>query len=124
MRHVRLLVALAVITAALTACGSSGSPATPDRSAGPAVWGTVTGIVQDAAGRPVPSALVVPTGADSSAPAVPDKAVTTGQDGRYEWQLLPGTYDLLARDGARASAPVRVTVAAGQRTTADLALRD
>jgi hypothetical protein len=111
---------------ALAACASP-SPGRPTPAASTPVasqppWGTVTGTVRDADGRPAGRALVVPSSVDAPPRPIPEIAVYSGQDGRYEWRLLPGRYALVSRAGNRHSAAVPVSVTAGQRVTADLTL--
>ncbi|MEV4625740.1 carboxypeptidase-like regulatory domain-containing protein [Micromonospora sp. NPDC049523] len=130
MRHVRSVLGLIVIVGLLSACGVSadgpdrssnpGDP-TPSKSDGPVVWGTVVGTVRGPAGQPVAGVLVVPGAVDPTL-EVPEIAVTTDQDGRYVWQLLPGRYELTGRHDRRTSPAAAVTVVAGERSTVDLTL--
>ncbi|MGA5299365.1 carboxypeptidase-like regulatory domain-containing protein [Nucisporomicrobium flavum] len=110
---------VAVLTIALLAACTADQPRPPAASA---VWGTVTGTVRNTAGSPAPGVLVVPAPADASTPAAPEKAIFTDDAGRYQWQLLPGRYVMVARHTDRASAGVTVTVTAGQRAYADLTI--
>jgi hypothetical protein len=120
-----LLIPLMAVAVALSACGGgahvAGDP-TPAKSAGPALWGTVTGTVRDQEGRPLSGALVVPRAVDPAASPVPEKAVTTDQAGHYEWRLLPGRYELAAQLGGLASPAVAVSVDADRRAAVDLTL--
>jgi hypothetical protein len=113
-------LASALLLCTVTACAAA-APAQPrpDKSPGPSRWGTVAGTVRGAGGQPANRVLVVPSALDGSA-AVPELAVYTDAAGHYEWRLLPGRYALVAQDSGRRSAAVTVTVATGQRATADL----
>ena len=123
MKRALLLIPM-VLVVALSACGPDARGAddpAPAKSAGPTLWGTVTGTVHDPDGRPLGGALVVPRAMDAASPA-PEKAVTTDRAGRYEWRLLPGRYELVAHADGRVSPAVAVSVSADRQTTADLKL--
>lgn len=124
MKRISLLVTLALVAGVVGACTkpAPGGPGSPPKTAGPALWGTVVGSVRDHRGQPVARVLVVPAAADSSVTDIPEIAVTSGGDGRYEWHLRPGRYTLVAQWEGRSSAPVPVTVEAGRRAVADLVL--
>lgn len=120
MRRAVVLVGVVLVLAALAGCGTrsgsappprpvSGSGATDRPAAGP-----VTGVVRDAAGRPVRGALVVPSPADANTPAVPEIAVLSDAGGRWVWTLRPGSYAVVAQLGQRRSEPVDLTVTAGR----------
>nr|MDT0656580.1 carboxypeptidase-like regulatory domain-containing protein [Micromonospora sp. DSM 115978] len=119
-----LLVAapLLAAAAALTFGGdrpvSDDGPAPSSSAADP--MGTVTGVATTADGRPVSGAAVLVTPLDDPAPAVPELGVLTGVDGRYEWRLPPGRYELVAQAGERTGEPGTATVTAGARTRLDL----
>ena len=107
--------------AVLAACTTA--PASPDHPRpSSALGGSITGTVRTTGGRPAPGVLVVPAPADASTPAVPEKAVTTDDAGRYRWQLMPGRYTVVARHADRTSTGVTVTVTAGQQAYADLTI--
>ena len=119
MRQLAVLVGAVL---ALSACGGGGAggagspqPVSGSSSpAGPAVT-VVEGVVEDAAGRPVRGALVVPRPADARTPAVPEIAVHSDSRGRFSWPLRPGAYEMVAQLGERRSPPVAVAVTANSR---------
>jgi len=122
----RRLLILATTCALLPACAGP-APAdnpSPTKSAGPAIWGTVSGTVNDTSGRPVEGALIVVSALDQPPPPVPEIAVRSGQGGAYEWRLQPGRYAVESQVGPRQSPAVIVSVTAGQRTTANLTQPD
>jgi hypothetical protein len=124
MKRTILIIPMVLVVVALSACGGgrgSDDPA-PAQSPGAALWGTVTGTVHDADGRPVSGALVVPRAVDPSGSPAPEKAVTTDPAGHYEWRLLPGRYELVAHADGRVSPAVAVSVDADRQTAADLTL--
>ncbi|SNY23886.1 carboxypeptidase-like regulatory domain-containing protein [Paractinoplanes atraurantiacus] len=82
----------------------------------------VRGRVLDGAGAPITGATVTRRAiGPSSSPDL--KVVTTDRDGRYDWPLDPGVWELefTARDHSPAT--VGVTVADGQWQTIDIKLR-
>jgi hypothetical protein len=131
MRQISLMVTAVFVLGALSACGNqpvSGrdaptpADAGPSASPGPSIWGAVSGVVRDRAGRPVAGVLVVPTAVDPSTPHVPEMAVSTDGHGRYEWHLLPGRYRLVVHRGGRSSSSQVVSLTAAHRSTIDLTL--
>ena len=125
MKRIGLLATLILTAGAAGACTSGGAqppPVAMSKATGPSLWGTVSGTVHDGGGRPVGGALIVPAAADASVTDIPEIAVTTDGDGRYEWRLRPGHYTLTAQVQGRSSAPVPVTVEAAGRHAADLVL--
>lgn len=106
---------MTVLLIVLAGCGEYTS--TPDR--GPvssASMVPLTGVVTDSAGKPIPDALVQPMSLDGH--PVPEIAVLSGPDGRYEWKLRPGRYSMTASKDERTGPPFVVTVEGP--TTADL----
>lgn len=96
--------------------GSPGAPTGP----GVAGQGSAAGVVRDGSGAVVAGVLVVPVSLDEPANAVPERAVVTGADGTYRWELPAGKYELGAlRDGEQLGS-TRVEVAAGRTVTADI----
>ena len=117
MRHLVVLVGAVL---ALTACGGgdggAGSPQPVSGSASPPAAPAVReveGTVRDAAGRPLPGALVVPRPTDPGTPGVPEIAILSDAGGRFSWPLRPGSYELTAQLGERRSTAVAVEVKAG-----------
>ena len=88
---------------------------------GPPVMGTVTGAVTRPDGSPVADAGVLVTSLEKPAAAVPEIGVRTSTDGRYEWRLRGGRYEVTVVSGA-ATATGTTTVVPGQAVTLDLTL--
>ncbi len=140
MNGTRHLLALAAVTLLLAGCGgsesvSSTSGAAPDSSpssASPApaalpdtaVPYAVTGVVRDAAGKPVRGVHVAMTSLDNPGNAVPELAVFTDDDGRYRWpaSVAPGRYELRVA-APSGTATTSVTVTSTGPATADLTVR-
>lgn len=120
MRRAHLALLIGVL--ALGACG--GETPTSDADTPPPViaQATVTGVVADSAGRPVPGALVQPKSLDDPAHPVPEVAVLSGPDGRYEWHLAAGRYEFTATKDDRVGTPAEVTVIVGGAGQLDLRL--
>ncbi|GAA1906717.1 carboxypeptidase-like regulatory domain-containing protein [Lapillicoccus jejuensis] len=122
----------ALLLLLLAACGSAstaGTVAGPDgASAGPLDAGSRAappfgGHVTDAAGAPVAGVLVEATSLDRPLKPVPEKAVLTDGEGRYEWYgLAPGRYRLQVSLGAR-SGSAEATTAPGGSVEIDLVVR-
>lgn len=121
MRRAHLALLIGVL--ALGACGgespSSDSGGPPGATTAQA---TVTGVVSDAAGRPVDGALVQPKSLDDPPHPVPELAVLSGPDGRYEWRLAPGRYELTATKDGRVGTPAEVAAGADRAGRLDLRL--
>jgi hypothetical protein len=82
----------------------------------------VRGRVTRVDGSPVADALITPRALDVPSPPIPDLAVVTGRDGRYEWRLTPGHYEItVSADGYRLSTK-QVTVTRARVTTLDFTL--
>ncbi len=83
--------------------------------------GVVTGRVVDQAGRPVVDAVVMPQSNDTPPHPIPEIAVMTNADGRYQWSLPPGQYTFTVHHERYAvTTSARVTVTQGQATTLDI----
>lgn len=121
MRRAHLALLIGVL--ALGACGgespSSDSGGPPGATTARA---TVTGVITDSAGRPVEGALVQPKSLDDPPHPVPELAVLSRPDGRYEWSLAPGRYEFAATKDDRVGTPVEVTAVAGGTAQLDLRL--
>ncbi|MFD1147485.1 carboxypeptidase-like regulatory domain-containing protein [Saccharothrix hoggarensis] len=118
MRHpLRLRAVLLIGLLALGACGGeAGTSDTGDPPAPPpstTAMATFTGVVVDSAGQPVDGALVAPRSLDTPPRPVPEMAVMSGPDGRYEWRLAAGRYEFSASKDGRTGTPSEVTAAAG-----------
>lgn len=72
----------------------------------------VAGRVIDQAGAPVAGAVVMPRSNDSPPQEIPEIAVMTNHDGRYQWSLPPGRYSFTVHHDSYApltSQPLTVT---------------
>jgi hypothetical protein len=113
-RLIPTIVAVAALVAGVgcaTKMGPGESPVTSDHGEATAP-GSVKGAVHSMDGRPVVAVMVVATSLDEPPRAVPEVAVVTDGDGRFEWPLKPGRYRLKATTPA-GSATRDVTVGAG-----------
>ena len=118
-----VLGAVAIAAGAAGCGGASSSPGGGGGDGRSPAWGTVTGHVTEPGGRPVSGVLITPRSLDDPPPAVPELAVFTNDDGRYEWSLPPGNYELKARvQGYRASSG-KVSVASGAQTELSFTLQ-
>lgn len=70
----------------------------------------VKGRVTAADGRPIADALVVPKSLDEPTKAIPEMAVITNEDGRYQWRLFPGDYMISVSAEGYQAASKKVTV--------------
>jgi hypothetical protein len=82
----------------------------------------VVGRVTTPDGTPVVGAWIECRSLDRPSPPIPDVAVVTGADGRYQWPLPPGRYECRAVADGRESRAGRATVHEGSATTLDFAL--
>ncbi|HEX6288862.1 MAG TPA: carboxypeptidase regulatory-like domain-containing protein [Herpetosiphonaceae bacterium] len=93
-------------------------------SADSGIGSGVEGRVLDASGNPVVGAVVVPQSHDSPPHAIPELAVLTSGDGRYQWPLPPGRYTFTVHHDAYAPTTSElVTVTQGQPITLDITVR-
>ncbi|WP_447003588.1 carboxypeptidase-like regulatory domain-containing protein [Saccharothrix isguenensis] len=124
MRHpLRVRAVLLIGLLVLGACGRE--TGTSDQDPPPPLTNTqatVTGVVVDQSGRPVEGALVQPKSLDSPPRPVPELAVLSGPDGRYEWHLDAGHYEFTATKDDRTGPPSEVTAAAGETEQVELHL--
>lgn len=125
MRRAHLVnAALLIGLLALGACGGETGSSDAGEPPGPATTAsaTISGVVVDAGGRPVDGALVQPKSLDDPPRPVPELAVFSGPDGRYEWQLPAGRYEFSATKDTRTGTPSEVTAAAGGTEQLELRL--
>ncbi|MDQ7909438.1 carboxypeptidase-like regulatory domain-containing protein [Phytohabitans sp. ZYX-F-186] len=87
--------------------------------AGSPVMGAIAGTVTRPDGTPVADAGVLVASLDDPPVAVPEIGVRTGADGRYEWWLRPGPYEVTAVAGTVKAAGT-ATVVPGRSVTLDL----
>jgi hypothetical protein len=82
----------------------------------------VAGRISDQDGRALEGAAVLAASIGPGGPAVPEIAIVSGADGRYEWPLRAGRYELTAvADGYRRVSK-EVTVDSGAVATLDFVL--
>ncbi len=125
MSHNGWMVAfVAFILLASSGCSYSNEDS-PVTSTGQVGIGSVEGIVgriTDTRGRPVVGALVQPRSLDDPSPPIPEIAIVSDDNGRYTWQLSPGSYELsVSADGYRGMTKL-TKVKAGQAATLDFTL--
>lgn len=85
-----------------SAAGATGKPG--------ALLEGVAGRVVSRSGRPLQGVLILPSPAGGGAGPVPERAVLTDAEGRFEWSLGPGRYRLQAVLGGRTVGSRRVAV--------------
>lgn len=122
-RPLRMRAVLLIGMLVLGACGRESG--TSDQDPQPPLTNTqatVTGVVVDQGGRPVDGALVQPKSLDSPSLPVPELAVFSGPDGRYEWHLAAGRYEFTATKDDRTGPPSEVTASAGATAQVELHL--
>jgi hypothetical protein len=82
----------------------------------------VIGQVKARDGEAVVGAMIMPTPLSTVAPPVPEIAIITDKDGRYEWPLPPGPYQITVLiDGFRKQAK-KVEIMPSQVSTLDFTL--
>jgi protocatechuate 3,4-dioxygenase beta subunit len=91
-------------------------------SSGPSRRSGVSGRVLDPSGNPVVGAVVVPRSQDSPPQELPEIAVMTDDDGRYQWTLPPGRYSFTVHHNGHASSSQTVVVAADQVGSLDITI--
>ncbi len=111
MRRAHLALLIGVLV--LGACGGEAPSSDADAPSPTTARATVTGVVTDSAGRPVDGALVQPRSLDDPPHPVPELAVLSGPDGRYEWHLTAGRYEFSATKGEHVGVPAEVNAVAG-----------
>jgi hypothetical protein len=82
----------------------------------------VTGQIQDDKGSAVAEATVLAASLDVDGPAIPEIAIVSDADGRYEWPLRPGRYKLTVAAEGYERGSRRVVVKAGEVARLDFRL--
>ncbi len=82
----------------------------------------VVGLVTGTDSRPIANALIEPKALDPESPPIPELAIVSTVDGRYEWPLSAGPYELSALAPSYRQATGTVVVIPGQVATLDFAL--
>jgi Carboxypeptidase regulatory-like domain len=108
--------------------GFCANPSGPDRpvTGGTAAAGQrsegVSGRITNEDGRSVEGASVLASPLEPSGPAVPEMAVVSDADGRYQWPLRPGRYEItVVADGYGRVSKIAAVTASGS-TTLDFVL--
>ena len=83
----------------------------------------VKGRVTTARGRPIKDAFIQPASLDEPGKPIPELAIVTDEDGRYEWRLFPGDYMISVSADGYKTASKKVTVEADQAATLDFTLK-
>ena len=115
-------VAWLVLGAAVVACAGLEGGRVDARSAGQPQTAVMRGRITAREGTPVAGAYVEPRSMDRPRARIPDVGNVSGADGRYEWTLPAGAYEIsVAAEGfRRVTKPV--TLLGGQATTLDFTL--
>lgn len=98
----------------------SGAPGQPGGEGG---GGVLQGQVSDSRGTPIAGVMVVPVSTDTPPQAVPEIAVMTNEEGRYQWTLSPGAYTLTFNAEGYTPATHDINVNPNQSTTLDVTLQ-
>lgn len=110
--------------------GLCASPSSPDRSAGGGTGNStvsqlkegVTGRITNDDGTAIEGAAVVAASVDPGGPAIPEIAIVSDAQGRYQWPLRAGRYELTAVAEGYQRASKKVAVSAGEVATLDFVL--
>jgi hypothetical protein len=95
----------------------------PGQLSGAMVGGLVQGTVVDKDGRPLTHVVVTPQSTDTPPQPVPEIAVFTDDQGRYQWSLAPGAYTLTFVHDGYAPLIKAVNVASNHPTPLDVVLQ-
>jgi hypothetical protein len=112
---------------AAVSCADSLNPARPastddDGRAGLPLEEGVTGQIRGDEGTAVAEATVLAASLDVDGPAVPELAIVSDANGRYEWPLRAGRYELTVIAEGYQRLSRRVSVSAGKVATLDFVL--
>ena len=83
----------------------------------------MTGAIKDENGRALDGATIIPKSLGANGPAVPEIAILSDTNGRYQWRLRPGSYEVTVRADGYQDVTRQVTVSPGAVTTLDVVLR-
>jgi hypothetical protein len=78
--------------------------------------------VTDSGQKPLAGVSVQPRSLDQPATAIPEMAVVSMDDGRYEWSLRPGEYEITFTLDGYPPATRRITVRPREATRLDVQL--
>lgn len=114
----------------IIAIGWWASPSSPDRpesggngnSAARQLQEGVSGRITNDDGNAVEGAVVVAAPLDPGAPAVPEIAIVSDANGRYQWPLRAGRHELTVVAEGYQRVSKKVAVRAGEVTTLDFVL--
>jgi len=123
----RTLWLSSLIVVAAIGCAAAGAPDRPVQQdqPGPPSMGISEGVqghVTTPDGRPIAGAFVQAASLETPSPPIPDLAILTQADGRYQWALLPGTYALTVSAEGYRPATQPVTIPPGRVVTQDVTL--
>jgi hypothetical protein len=82
----------------------------------------VTGRITNDDGNAVEGAAVVATSLDPSGPAIPEIAIVSDANGRYQWPLRGGRYELTVAAEGYQRVSKKAAVSAGEVATLDFVL--
>ena len=118
-----VLSLLAPTASCVAASGPNDAVSHEDPQTSPALAEGVTGTIAEEGGRPVEGAMLVPKSLDINGPAIPEIAIVSDRDGRYQWPLRPGRYDVTVRASGYEDVTRQVTVAPRTVATLDFVVR-
>jgi len=119
---------LLVVVSGAGACSPAGHPDVPVSSAGePAGSQTMTqgaaGLITDESGAPLAGVFLQLKTLDAAAPAMPEIAIVSGEDGRFLYALPPGRYEITVVSENYGPVTRSVTVLPGQVVTLDFVMQ-
>lgn len=82
----------------------------------------VIGQVMSRDGGAIEGAMIVPTPRFRNAPPIPEIAVTTDRDGRYQWPLQPGPYQITVISNGLPEQTLNIEVKENQLSTLNFVL--
>lgn len=82
----------------------------------------IVGVITSVKGLPIEGAMIEVRSLDKFGPPIPEIAILSDQNGRYEWPLQPGRYKVSAFAQGYRTATQQVDVEAARLATADFAL--
>ncbi len=122
-----LTVLLVVLGGSVISCSDGGEIDQPvahdnvNAAALPISQGLVGRVAGDD-GQPLEGAFIVPVSLDEEPPPIPEIAIVSESDGKYEWPLRPGEYEIAVTLDGYQEAKARVSVRVGEVATLDFTL--
>ena len=120
---------LLLIVSGAGACSPAGHPDAPVSNAGEQPMGEqvmtqgAAGLVVNDAGAPLAGAFLQPRPLDAPHPPIPEIAILSGEDGRFQCPLPPGNYEITVVLEGYESVTRRVNVLPGDIVALDLVLK-